>query len=271
MTTIMELLIADECSITWDSHIGYFIYGGIIVNETEAKPLAEAVLKIKEQYGLPKERPIKWNNVNWKGTVLDEEVQRNVKDAVLTVFSESQAKIIVCLSPHNFYHNPTVREGGQTRMSIDPETQIRSHEYGLNDVLSKFDTYLGIDKYGMVLADKFGDSVKSHMDQHCRNCFPDGTRGLLTNIVHPVIQLDNEESHLHQINDVVLGAIYMSLREMEHNFLPRIKGNFWSSGGENPSILGYGFNVYPLAPRFGSYQRAKSNLQRKFNRLIETV
>jgi len=267
----MELLIADECSITWDAHIGYFIYGGIVVNEVEAKPLAQAVLNIKEQYGLPKERPIKWNNVNWQGSSLEENVQRDVKDAVLSAFSESNAKIIVCLSPHGFYHNPTIRENGQARMSIDPETQTRSHEYGLTDVLGKFDTYLGIDKYGIVLADKFGDAVKTHMDKHCRNCFPDGTRGLLTNIVHPVIQLDNEESYLHQINDVVLGAIYTSLREMGHNFLPRIKDNFWSSGGENPSILGYGFNVYPLAPRYASYRQAKNNLQRKFNRLIESV
>ncbi|MBP9842828.1 MAG: hypothetical protein KBC62_02370 [Candidatus Pacebacteria bacterium] len=267
----MELLITDECSITWDTNIGYFIYGGIVVNETEAKPLAEAVLKIKQQFGLPKKRPIKWNNIKWQGTTLDEEVQRNVKDAVLTVFSESQSKIIVCLSPHNFYHNQTIKSNGKAKMSIDPATQVRSHEYGLNDVLCKFDSYLGLDKYGMVLADKFGEAVKSHMDQHCRDCFPNGTRNLLTNIVHPVIQLDNEDSHLHQINDVVLGAIYMSLREMEHNFLPRIKNNFWSSEGENPTILGYGFNVYPLAPRFGTYQRAKSNLQRKFNRLIETV
>ena len=267
----MELLIADECSIAWDAQIGYFIYGGIIVNETEAKPLAESVLSIKEQYGLSKDRPIKWNNVNWQGSTLDEDVHRNIKDAVLTAFSESQSKIIVCLSPHNFYHNPAVRNDGRAIMSIDPTTEIRSHEYGLNDVLGKFDSYLGHDKYGLVFADKFGDGIRTHMDQHCRDCFPNGTRGLLTNIVCPVIQLDNEESYLHQINDVVLGAIYTSLREMGHNFLPRIKDNFWASEGENPSILGYGFNVYPLAPRIGSYRQAKSNLQRKFNRLIEPV
>lgn len=269
----MELLIADESSITWDAKVGYFIYGGIVINESEAKPLAEAILKIKEGYGVEKERPTKWSNGGWQGDdCLDPEIHKEIKDSILTVFSESNSKIIVCLSPHFFYHNPTVRDNGQTKMSIDPETLLRTHKYGMNDLLGKFDSYLGFDKYGIVLADTFNEALKIEMNKHCKDCFPNGNRKLLTNIVHPVIQINNEDGHLHQINDVVLGAICTSLREMELNFLPRIKDNFWAKErGGVARITGAGFNIYPEIATTGWCKRSNSSLQAKFNRLINQV
>lgn len=269
----MKLLIADECSLTWDSKVGYFMYGGIVVDEADARPLAEGLLKIKAKYEIPKVRPIKWNNVRWDSITLDKDVHKNIKDETLTLFSNSPAKIIICMSPHQFYHNPTLKNDGEVTMSIEPETQTRSHEYGMNDVLAKFNRYLGEDGYGMVFADKFGEPVKDHMNQHCANIFPGGTALYsFPNIVSPVIQLENEESYLHQINDVVLGAIYVSLKEMGHNFLPRIKDNFWTVDiGFGPKINGHGFNIYPIRPRYEWCEVANRNLQAKFNRLINQV
>ncbi len=268
----MELLIADECSLTWDTQVGFFIYGGIVVNETEARPLAIKLLEIKQKYTLPKERPVKWNNAKWNGSTLDEEVHKNIKDEVLTIFTESSAKIIVCMSPHQFYHNPSLGKDGKIIMSIDPATQTRSHEYGMNDLLGKFSRYVGNENYGMVLADEFGSAVKAHMEAHCANSFPENSKYNIDNIIHPVIQLNNEGSYLHQINDVVLGAIYFSFREMEHNFLPRIKNNFWAvDSGTGLKITGNGFNIYPLRPQYEWCQTANRNLQLKFNRLISQV
>jgi hypothetical protein len=110
------------------------------------------------------------------------------------------------------------------------------------------------------------------MSDHCFNIFPHGVRGALPQIVHPVIQLDNEESHLHQINDVVIGAIHYSLREMNENFLPQIRDNFWRApGGGDSTILGRGFTVFPAVPKYPHILAMKSNLQGKFLRLIGTV
>ncbi len=273
----MKLLIADESSLAWDTKIGFFMYGGIVVDETEAKPLAEGILNIKVKYGLPKIRPIKWNNERWEGSTLDGDTHRNVKDEVLTLFSESGAKLIVCLSPHQFYHSRTIKEDGKIKMTLDPKTQIRSHKYGINDLLYQFDQYLGRENYGIVMADRFGDAVKSDMDLHCIDLFPNGgtrdtSRYILKKIALPIIQVENEDSYLHQINDVVLGAIFVSFREMGHNFLPQIKNNFWAvDRGVGMKITGSGFNIYPIRTSQEWCRTAKNNLQAKFNRLISQV
>lgn len=265
----MRLLIADECNLTWDDKFDFFVYGGIVINEQDIKPLAEELLGLKKKSGIEKIRPIKWTNNKWKGSpVLDSEIHADIKTKVLDLIASTQSKIIVCLSPQVFYHKVN---NDYTKMVIDPETQKRTQEYALNDVLEKFNWFLEEEgELGMVLADNFGDSLKSHMHEHCVGLFPKST---LDRIVHPVIQLDNQHSYLHQINDVVLGAIYYSLREMELNLLPKLKDSFWmgKSGSSYPDILEKGFTVYPQLPRRLKLAENKKNLQKKFLRLISSV
>lgn len=141
--------------------------------------------------------------------------------------------------------------------------------------MHKFDEYVGAGNYGLVLADRFGTAVKSEMDRHCTDLFPSGggaatSRYVLRNIALPVIQVDNEESYLHQINDVVLGAIQISFKEMGHNFLPRLRNNFWSTdhGPGIRKVTGNGFNIYPVKATQEWCRVAKVNLQAKFIRLI---
>jgi len=269
----MDLFITDECSITWDKAIQFFIYGGIVVTETDARPLAEDLISLKLKYGIQLDRPIKWTNNKWKdGSILNEEIHKNIKDEILTFFAGSSARIIVCLSPQSFYHNPTEKENGKVKMTIDHETELRSHEYGLNDALGKFNEYLGDDRFGLVIADTFGESVGSHMTKHCFDSFPCGKRESLSRIIHPVIQQDNEFSPLLQINDVILGAVYTSLREMGHNFLPRVRDNFWMRRPDSyDSILGAGFTVYPKIATHKHIAIPKGNLISKFKRLVNGV
>lgn len=269
----MKILIADECSVAWDDKVSFFIYGGIVVDESEARPLVEDFLEIKKKYGLPKERPIKWNRAVRGVKALDKDIHRAIKDEILELFSESDARIIVCLSPHQFYHSLKIKSNDKAVMSIDPDVQLRTHEYGLNDLLEKFDRYVGDGGSGMVLVDRFGGAVKNHMDKHCRAMFPEGTeRYGYSNIVLPVIQVDDGDSYLHQINDIVLGAIYTSLREMGINLLPRIRKNFWAAdSGDGPKIKGNGFTVYPQKPRRKWSLEAKIKMEDKFKRLISDV
>jgi len=266
----MQILIADDCNITWDEKLDFFMYGGIIVDESELRILAEQLLTIKKVAEIPKERPLKWTNNKWHSEPpINIELHARLKNQILDFVASSSCKIIVCLSPQSFYHKS---KGGEenSRMGIDPETQKRTQCYALNDTLEKFQLYLEeIKDTGMVFVDKFGTSIKEHMNTHCSNLFPKIEH---PNIVHPIIQIDNEESYLHQINDVVLGAVYFSLREMEYNFLPIIKDNFWmETKNDYASILGRGFNIYPLIAKAMYINQAKKNLESKFIRLINRV
>lgn len=265
----MRLFIVDDCNDSWDAKMEFFIYGGIVVPESEAKTLAEGLLALKKEAGVAKERPVKWTNNKWNGEEpLDPEIHADLKEKILALVAASGIKIIVCASPQTFFHRGAVKKNGEVKMVIDAETLKRTQKYGLNDSLGKFNTFLEQEgELGFVLADKFVDSIKGEMDGHCFTLFP--THG---QIIHPVVQVDNEESHLHQINDVVLGAIYFSLREMEHNFLPVIRDNFWmTTPGEYPSILHKGFTIFPLMAKYPHIQQSKKNLQDKLLRLISAV
>lgn len=262
----MKMYVVDECSQNWDENIGFFIYGGIAIDDKEVKHLATRLIEIKKDHGVKKNRPIKWSNNKWGSDgVLDEETHKQIKDEVLTLVSASKCKIIICLSPQAFYHT-SVSKKDKLQKVIDPETQKRSHEYGINDTMHKFNLYLEeINDVGIVLADQFNNAFKIYMTDHCFNKFPSIH---LQNIIHPVIQLDNEYSHLHQINDVVLGAIYYSLREMSVNLLPKLNKNFWGYTGDPKSIFGKGFTAFPEMPRYQHYIDLKKRIKGKFVRQI---
>jgi hypothetical protein len=261
----MKLYVMDECSQNWDEEIGFFIYGGIVVDDYQVIDLTKDFIKIKKENGVHKGRPIKWsNNKPWQGEPkLDEEIHKKVKEDILDLVSASQIKIIICLSPQSFFHVPK-KKGDKVYMAIDEETQKRTHEYGVNDAMYQFNKFLREEKeLGMVLADEFNEALKEHMTDHCFNIFPDSMR---ERIIHPVIQLKNEHSHLHQINDVVLGAIYYSLREMGHNSLPKIAGNFWKMSSDPKTTFDYGFTVFPQLAKYDHIRDSKKRIKDKFVR-----
>lgn len=149
-------------------------------------------------------------------------------------------------------------------MAIDGDTQRRSHEYGLNDALFKFNRLLSEgDELGMVLADEFNEAFKSYMTDYCFDKFPNTS---LDRIAYPVIQLKNEFSHLHQINDIILGAICFSLREMGHNFLPVIKDNFWGMNDKPTEVFYKGFTIFPEVAKYQHIREAKRKIKEKFVR-----
>ncbi len=268
----MKVFFTDETNISRNPNQGFFIYGGIVVDEAELRPLSVGLLSIKRDLGIPKERPIKWPNENWNRTgQLDPALHAQAKDRVLTLFTGSTARIVVCLSPQDFYH---VRRfaGFVVRESINEERQKRTQEWALNSALLKFNMYLGeTGCLGIVMADGFAQNMKAHLGAHCFGIFPSGTSThRFDNVVYPVVQLDNEYSQLHQVNDVVLGAISYSLTELSENFLPRLADHFWTADPNNKRrILGRGFSVYPQHPRFPQLQSDIQLVREKFIRRLQ--
>ncbi|HEY0010321.1 MAG TPA: hypothetical protein VGB97_00205 [Candidatus Paceibacterota bacterium] len=195
----MRLYVVDECNVSHDDKLGFFIYGGIVVPENEIRPLAQGVLAIKREFGVARERPIKWNNERFGAeSALPSDVHRQIKDRVLDLFAQSGAKIIVCLSPQEFYIKRTFVGLALGKARINPTLHIRTQEYALNAALRRFNHFLREgNTLGMVFADRYADSLKSYMDEHCFSIFPSGAgRFSLERIVYPVIQMTNEFSQL---------------------------------------------------------------------------
>ncbi len=267
----MRLFIVDECNVSHDDKLGFFIYGGIVVPENEIRPLSQSVFAIKREFGINKARAIKWNNTSTATEdPLDQELHKQIKDRILGLFTSSNARIIVCLSPQEFYHDVTFI-GLTFKKRINHTAHIRTQEYALNDVLKKFNYFLREeDELGMIFADKYSDSFRHHMTEHCFKLFPSGDgRFSLERIIYPVIQLNDEYSQLHQMNDVVLGAIQYSLKELGYNSLPRISKNFWKSDlTSNATILGRGFDIFPKVTKSEIIRQNQEKLTQKFLRLI---
>jgi len=278
----MYLYIVDEASVNWDKKIGFFMCGGIIVDMDSAKSLTNSLGEIKDKYSLPQERPIKWTNNAWKAGgegPLDPEIFKSLKRDILSAFKKSGAKIIVVTSPQSFFHEFKVDDEGsivlnkdnEPIMKIVQEKIVRSHTYGMNDSMNLFNTFLEEnDSRGMIICDTFPDVAKRELEEMCECVFP--CSGPKERISFPTMQIANEKSPLHQVNDVVLGSIHWSLREMTENFLPEIRDCFWmETPGDYESILTKGFAIRPRIARYPSVQRLTRGVREKFIRRVNAV
>ncbi len=268
----MQLFFTDETNITSNTQMGFFVFGGLVTDAENVKNLSINLFEIKEKFGIKKERPIKWPNINWNGEgALDKDLHANIKERILKSVAESDTKIIICLTPQFFYHVEKM-VGSEIRQIIDKDKYAREQGYSINLLLEKFNEYLvTLNDFGLLLADNFARNLKEAMKTHCFSLFPKGTKlSTLDNIIYPVIELDNEYSPMHQISDVVLGAVSYSLMESKHNFLPSLRSNFWSSTPQDKgSIIRRGFNVYPTHPRSPSLRFQLQNICEKFIKLLD--
>ncbi len=269
----MKLFFIDDSNITKEEYLGFFIYGGLIVDQEYVRDLVKKFLKIKEDHGIDFSTEIKWSNIN----NLDPTKAKILKHDILELVKNSQCKIIVYLAPQNFYHKAIPKISKKRALgikwSIDSKKHIRALEYATNICLQKFNHYLGeIEDLGLTLADETGLSCKKDMRKYYFSLYPAGTKvSSLDKIVYTIIPLDSCYSQLHQVNDVVIGAIQHSLKEFKYNFLPLLKKNFWSKKlirRRRIMVTGYGFNVYPKKTGVQRTQEMLNRVSKKFRKLI---
>ncbi len=277
----MKFYITDESNITKDDKFEFFVYGGLIIDELEIRKLSEKLLELKSNFNIAKERPIKWPNVNWnKQGELDSDVNKKIKEKILGAVSLSGCRILIYLAPHDFYHEYKIKIANLTDIKIssyiDPKKYIKAQTYALNVCSQKFNKFLeSINEVGMILADNFENSNPKEIIKHCSSLYTDGVKyssGVNTSldrIVVPILQVNNEYSHIHQVNDVVIGAITYSMREMSENFLPIIKNNFWAGKfGDSNTIINYGINIYPKSTTTLEMTDKIKKIENKFKRLL---
>lgn len=267
----MKLFFVDDSNITKEENFGLFIYGGLIIDESNIRDLIKDFLKIKQAHNIDFSIELKWDNVN----NLDPTRAKTLKDGILKLVQKSTCKIIIYLAPQNFYHKKTIRKNKNGRFSkciIDNEKYIKALKYATNICSQKFNQYLAnLNERGLILSDET-NSCKKEMRKYCSSIYPDGTNfSPLANIAYVIIPIDSGYSQMHQINDIVIGAIQYSLKEFKYNFLPLFKNNFWSKKISGKNLImasGYGFNVYPKRAKTVETQKLITRASEKFKRLI---
>lgn len=268
----MKLFFIDDSNISYDKKLDFFIYGGLLGDAKDISDLSRNLYKIKEREGIDKKFPIKWPNSKWQGKELDKDLHDKLKDEILKVVSESNCKIIIYLAPQDFYHELS-HHGTKFKLVINTKKLIRSFKFALNVCFQKFNQYLiENDNFGIIFVDDFGTNCKKELIEYCFNLYPKGTeKSKLERIVYPIIFTSNECSPIHQINDIVLGAIQYSLREATRNFLPIIKKNFWVKNiSGRKQVGGYGVNLYPQKTPVAGLKNRLKQLENKFIRLVNS-
>ncbi|MEO8665776.1 MAG: DUF3800 domain-containing protein [Ignavibacteria bacterium] len=271
----MRLYFIDDSNISYNSKLDFLLYGGLIVDQADVRSMIIKYYDIREQYQIERERPVKWDNFNWerKGT-LDPETHKNIKSNVLELVAQTNCKIIIYMSPHYFSHDiVTSSTNLNTSFVINSDKLLRSVKYGINVCLEKFNNYLTIiDDYGLVLADDFSQTLRVELTKHCNNIFLNGTMtwsgglsSVLDRISYPVIETRHTISPFHQINDIVIGAIQSSLKEVSPNLVKTLKNNFWSVDN---NIVDFGFNLYPKSFKSSEIERKVRIVEQKFHKLI---
>jgi hypothetical protein len=267
----VKFFITDETNIADDSPFKFFIYGGLVVDEQDMRSLCRKLLAIKRAHHIDENRPIKWVNKKWEGNPpLDTATHNQIKEEILNLIQTSDCKIIIYLSPQDFYHITTFA-GFKIKRKIDHALHLTTQQYAVNVCLGKFNDYLmSVDKRGLIIADTFVDGFKRDMTAHCFSIFSSGTAfSRLERVIFPIVQVNNEYSQIHQLNDIVLGCIQYSLREISYNFLPIIKDNFWKgSGVSHMNMFGRGINIYPKKFKTVYIQKIVEETKEKFIRLI---
>ena len=268
----MKIFFVDDSNIETDDKLEFFIYGGLIASPDHIRSIIKEFYKIKNSNGVKDDRPVKWANCKFDKICLDPAKHKKIKNDVLELVAKTECKIIVYLAPHYFYHNQNFSGVGK-KYKINPEKQIKAVKYAINICAEKFNDYLrSIDSHGLIFADDFGQgNIKKELTKHCHDIYPDGTvnyRGIVSSelerIVYPVVETRFDYSPMHQINDIVLGAIQHSLKEISDNLIDKLKDNFW----ENKQIINSGFNVYPKNSKTAAMSTKLQILENKFIRLV---
>jgi len=265
----MKLFFIDDTNIAKEEYLGFFIYGGLIIDDNVIRDAVNNFMEIKKEHNIAPNLEIKWDNVN----DLDPTELKTLKHEMLKLVKKYDCRIIVYLAPQDFYHESALkRKRGKSTIKfiIDPKKYLTTLKYATNVCLQKFNHYLtDMGEKGLVFADETGP-YKKEIQEYYFSIYPKGTGfNSLNQIAYMVVPVDSYYSQMHHINDVTIGAIQHSLKEYQKNFLSDLKDCFWSKKIQNITVINeYGFNVYPKGAKTIKVQKMLEKVGEKFKRRI---
>lgn len=258
----MLTFITDETSVQGkDGQLyGLSIYGGLVLNESDFKELSDFIYKLKDNYVLPQELDLKWRfesvweNMRKIGHIpkaftrkTHPELYNSLKEdfnvlkgKILDKVSTTHAKIIIVIRPNKL-------------LNASNEQMVT---YSIQSLVRKFEKILERERAnGIILADELPERLtKNEVIDY--SYILKLSRNASDQLISIIPTIDSCISPLHQINDIVLGAMqyYMlefirklngnQITDTAKNLLAKIVDNFYksSTGGY---VINSGILLYP--------------------------
>ena len=202
----MYLMYCDETNLEEESGI-FFVYGGIIVEESKALSLSKAIDNIRSEYSIDNDFYLKFNP-GPKG--MEHKDFISLKQSIIEIAIEHECKLIVSMILHDIATCPN---------------DARLNE--INRICYHFNCFLNRpNSHGLVLIDRFSGK---EIDHHLRTKFSVGVTGLPYT---PEMRLDNiigfhyttiGQSHLCSIVDIALGSFRFAINAWSKE-IEKIKG-----------------------------------------------
>ncbi len=242
------------------------IYGGIVLDEATFDELSQFIYKIKDKYVLPQELEIKWRFESyWENMIKVRYLEKGItkkthpalymsfkpdhaqlKNQILEKIAASSAKIIIAIRPNKL-------------LGASDEQKI---EYSIGAVARKFEKLLQkTNDLGIILADELPKRInsKSVIDHQyiLKLCCRGSGTIHFKHLISIVPTINSSISPIHQINDVLLGAVQYYILEFirqlsdptrnadqARGILSKIIGNFLKAQ-PGQFVINNGILMYP--------------------------
>jgi hypothetical protein len=259
------------------------IYGGVVLKEATFKDLTQFLYKAKDRYVWPQESEIKWRfktfwdylrktdfvaftkESNPTGyTALKSDYDR-FKREILEEVGKSDAVIVIAIRP-----NHLVRASEEQRV-----------EYSIAAVARKFEKILTQEnEFGVILADELPKEINPSASidhQYILNLCCRGSKSMpFDRLISIVPTINSTISPIHQINDVVLGAVQYyilefirQLKDPSHDMtmaksLVQLVAKRFHTAAAGRFVINNGVLLYPpRASRYGTAREFLNALEEK--------
>ncbi|MDP5239757.1 DUF3800 domain-containing protein [Uliginosibacterium sp. 31-16] len=222
----MKLLYCDETNFGKNAN-DFFVYGGIVIDASNAASLSHAVEKIRKELGVPRDYTFKFNP-GPKNFSHEQFIE--LKSSIIKVVAEHDCKLLINLLLHD--------------IATSSEDARR---FGVNTLCYHFDCFLNRPKVaGLVLIDRFDDKqidgqLKEKLAIGLTGKLPYGGELKIEHIVGYHLTAIGQ-SHFCSIVDVMLGSLRFAInaftqKNEQHmqtakNILAQLAPLFWREGSE---------------------------------------
>ena len=264
------------------------IYGGLILSELSFKELNKYVYQLKDRYVLPQQLEIKWNfEQYWKNMrkvgYLEKDVTKKTHPSLYESFREDHKKL----------KNQILEKVAATDLEIivviRPNKLLRATEeqevkYSIAALARKFEKLLQAkNELGIMLADELEEKINPDAVIKYEYILELCSRGSgsvsFDRLISIVPTIYSHVSPIHQINDIVLGAIQFYIlefiRKLENpaknvdvskEILEKIVGKFLRSD-RGSYVINNGILMYP--PKVNRHNSAAGVFLNKLERQLK--
>lgn len=256
----MFVFIGDETNVRQDEKAKFFIYGGLIINLTEAPDICNKVYQIRTSKGYQRCDKLKFETHSRPQQVTIEDFS-SCKDRVINMCSNCGVQFMAYVVHHHIAKKHR------------PETQWL---WALKTLLCGYDLFLQREnEYGICLVDRFSNAFNVLREIHQSGVDPQFYGGRLKHQLDRIMcygTVSIDTTHLASLVDIVLGAFRYCVNEITRDEISarlykKVRPLMVCETG-NPSIVEeWGLFLRPKTVVVAEYRTDYENLRKRLKSL----